>query len=65
MCPGQSLVRKSSSPHGRGSGASHELNLTSQREEIFPKLAAMFIDRQDTHPEVRSSDEPPLFLSST
>jgi len=41
-------VRKKSSPRGQGSGASLELDLILQREEIFPKLATMFIDRENS-----------------
>lgn len=41
-------VRKASSLCGQCSGASLELDFTLQREEIFPKLAAICLDRQDS-----------------
>lgn len=41
-------VRKASSPCGRCSGASLELDFALQRAEIFPKLAAICLDRQDS-----------------
>lgn len=47
---------------------SSELDISSQREDIFPELSAIFLwHRQDppSHLDMSSSDKLLLFLSST